>query len=165
MNKTQARSQIQKELKKRTWSVDAIRNILDTTKEDAPQAAHSIKNLSLGDAFLAMRLATGATEEDIKSKSRKMEYKIPRQVLMTYLPCNNHNGNYSPTSIGRLLGKNHATVLHAIKTVGNMIYTKDERYLFVVDRFLQEAKSINPNATDSFEYLSRFKRRQLKHYL
>lgn len=60
------------------------------------------------------------TEEDFFSKKRSREIVQARQVSM-YL-CKKHT-NLSLKSIGEALMRDHATVVHAIKTVSNLLET------------------------------------------
>jgi hypothetical protein len=57
--------------------------------------------------------------EEIKSKTRKREVCFPRQVAMYLIKANT---NYSLAHIGKIFnGKDHATVLHASRTVRNLM--------------------------------------------
>jgi phosphoglycolate phosphatase-like HAD superfamily hydrolase len=63
---------------------------------------------------------------EIKRKTRKPEIKEPRQIAMTLalnflLPKNGKL--YSKTNIGIFFGKDHATVIHANKTINNLLDT------------------------------------------
>jgi chromosomal replication initiation ATPase DnaA len=61
--------------------------------------------------------------EVMDMKTRKREVVTARQVSMTLAK---HFTNYSLAKIGTEIGgKDHATVLHACKTVNNLIDTKD----------------------------------------
>ena len=60
------------------------------------------------------------TEQDLMSKSRLHSLVMSRHEFC-YLARN--KTNLSLTMIGTLIGKNHATVLHSIKTWGNLLET------------------------------------------
>jgi chromosomal replication initiation ATPase DnaA len=73
----------------------------------------------------------GLSVRDLKSKTRITEIVIPRQVYWYYLKKN----KYSYSEIGRMFQKGHATVIHGIKRVNDLIYAKDsyaERYLKIL---------------------------------
>ena len=61
------------------------------------------------------------SEDDIKSKSRKREYVFPRQIChwITH-KIKRYSYAYIAKEIG---GKDHATVMHSIRTVNNLIET------------------------------------------
>lgn len=65
----------------------------------------------------------GVAYDQINVKSRKRELVEPRQVIMTLL---NTVARYSLANAGFLFGKDHATVLHAKKTISNFIDTDEE---------------------------------------
>jgi len=62
---------------------------------------------------------------ELRLVSRKREVVMPRQLAMYF--CKKYTRN-SLAAIGARYGKNHATVLHACKTVANLAET-DEGYL------------------------------------
>lgn len=64
------------------------------------------------------------SEEEMKSKSRKLEIVEARHYAMTML---RRNTPMSTIKIGKVFHRDHATVLHAIKTVTNNVslYIKD----------------------------------------
>lgn len=62
----------------------------------------------------------GISFEELKAKTRKHEVLHPRYILMYLLKQNKRN---SLQSIGNLFGKDHATVLNALKKVE--IYKND----------------------------------------
>jgi chromosomal replication initiator protein len=60
----------------------------------------------------------GVRLDDLKSKSRHKHIVIPRQVAM-FLLC--EDGRLSTPDVGRLLNRDHTTVLHGMKVVANDI--------------------------------------------
>jgi chromosomal replication initiation ATPase DnaA len=60
------------------------------------------------------------TPQEIKSRTRKHEIVWARQLAMWWLK---KIMNLSLTEIGRIFKRNHATVIHAIKTVDNLVET------------------------------------------
>lgn len=64
------------------------------------------------------------TKSKLLSDSRKREIVVPRQILMYYY---NVFERMSLSDTGALFGKDHATVLHAKKSVKNMTET-DKMY-------------------------------------
>jgi hypothetical protein len=75
---------------------------------------------------------------NVELKSRKREYLYIRYYLMAYLK---NKTNFSLSAIGSMIGgKDHATVLHALKTYEDIknykdvvSYTEDVRELFPMD--------------------------------
>lgn len=89
------------------------------------------------------------TEKAVMSKNRKAELRVPRQIIMTLL-CENFP-DISLAKIGRRCGgKDHATVLHAKKTILNWTETNkefkskynrlNEMVKMRIDRFYQSHK-------------------------
>jgi len=62
-----------------------------------------------------MRVDELINEYDLTSKSRKQDYIWNRSAVYNFL----HLCNYSLTEIGRMLDKNHATVIHGLKLYDN----------------------------------------------
>jgi len=83
----------------------------------------------------------GISKADISKKTRNREILQPRQITHYFAK---QKTNDSLTSIGRQIGeKDHATVLHSIKTVNNL-YSTDKTYRKYVDdisRLLMDKKS------------------------
>ena len=61
---------------------------------------------------------------DLKSRDRKLVYQ--RQFMMWYLRKRKH---MTLSAIGSLFGKDHATVLHAFKSV-EYYYERNDKYFF-----------------------------------
>lgn len=83
---------------------------------DAYRQLHSIGEKD--DYELATLIADhfGVTIYELKSNCRKTNITIARQLYMTILRLTT---NKTLTKIGAVVNRNHATVLHAIKTVKN----------------------------------------------
>ena len=61
------------------------------------------------------------TLEELSSDARHTEVRQPRQMLMRLLKLNFYK--LSLKEVGNMFNRNHATVLHAIKTVQNLYDT------------------------------------------
>lgn len=66
-------------------------------------------------------------------RTRKQEIVVARQLLFTILKWTNFG---SLKYIGSLAKMDHATVLHAIKSINNMLDTRDMRYFDPIMRVL-----------------------------
>jgi chromosomal replication initiation ATPase DnaA len=77
----------------------------------------------------------GTTIEELKSKRRDRDlFVIPRQVGMWWLK---NNTKKSLRLIGEVFGKDHATALHAIKTINNLIDTDKEFVEKIINKFVE----------------------------
>lgn len=84
--------------------------------------------LSLNEKFKDIILTlvfkhTGYDKETLKSRSRKRKQVEARQLNMYFLK---KHTNYTLEIIGELFNRDHATVLHAVKTINNLIETNKE---------------------------------------
>jgi hypothetical protein len=84
----------------------------------------------------------------IEGKGRKRELTEPRQ-LCYYIA--NKEYNYGPSEIAKFFGgntvngtKNHATILHGIKTIQNLIDT-DKNYKLLVETLIHKIKNGSTN--------------------
>lgn len=71
----------------------------------------------------------GMPLEKLKSKSRKREVITARFIYWYHLREN----RYTYEEIGRMFGMNHATVIHAVRTVDNFIAIDDS----YIEKFLK----------------------------
>ena len=71
----------------------------------------------------AIRLATGYSLKELKSKSRQKELTAARHILHYVLRV---NLNMLYTQIGFITNRNHATIIHSYVTVKNLIEINDE---------------------------------------
>lgn len=63
--------------------------------------------------------------EDLKKPNRRREYLDPRQIIMYFLRTKT---NLTFKTIGEMMGgKDHATVIHAVKCVENNMFFDDYR--------------------------------------
>ncbi len=69
-------------------------------------------------------------KQELFSKSRKREIVIARQTGM-YIINKKYGKKMSVTSVGDIYDKDHATVLHAIKTINNLMET-DRRFITMI---------------------------------
>ena len=77
----------------------------------------------------------GTTIEELKSKRRDRDlFVIPRQVGMWWLK---NNTKKSLRLIGEVFGKDHATALHAIRTINNLIDTDKEFVKKIIKKFVE----------------------------
>ena len=74
-------------------------------------------------------------KEAITTKTRQREVVEARQVLMTYRKIVTGK---SLKKVGKEFGKDHATVLHAIRTVNNLVET-DKVFHNKYKRFIERA--------------------------
>ena len=90
----------------------------DNRKEIFPETTIPAKQLEEIIKEIACKHSMLSVEELQKNnKSKRREYAMPRQVIMYLL----HKAcKYTVTRIGEKFSKNHATVLHAIRTVENL---------------------------------------------
>ena len=65
---------------------------------------------------------SGVAKEDILSVIRNREFVAARQLFFYYA---RKNTSHSLKKIGIFLGKDHATVLHSIKAVNDLLDIKD----------------------------------------
>ena len=75
--------------------------------------------------------ASGVAKEDILSKSRKREVVAARQAYCYYAK---QRTNHSLLVIGDLVDRDHATVIHSINKIEDLIDTKDKMTLELIDR-------------------------------
>lgn len=67
----------------------------------------------------------GVTVEDMKSKTRKQEVVVARQLFESLLKTKEYG---SAAAIGNILNRDHATVLHSDKTIRNYVHTRDKKF-------------------------------------
>lgn len=72
--------------------------------------------------------------------SRNRELVFKRQLLMWYL---RNNTNLSLSRIGQICGKkDHATVLHAVKSIDNLLSYNDKYFLEVTEEINKELREV-----------------------
>lgn len=81
----------------------------------------------------------GIKKEDIYSDKRTKTIALARQVSMYIIK---ELTNYSYPKIGSVIGKDHSTIIYAIKTVTNMM-ENDEAFKFNVEGLINDIKSSN----------------------
>ena len=74
-----------------------------------------------------------------ETKYRGLQYVQARQLFLVMM-VNHTKRTYE--SIGKILGKDHATVIHACKTIQNMIDT-DKRFKAMYDFIENRVKQLN----------------------
>ena len=80
--------------------------------------------------------ATGTDRAEVCSKSRKTETVAARQLFCFF--AKKHT-KHTFGQIGKMLGSyDHSTVIHAIKKVNDMIYTKDPLITGMFDKIKKE---------------------------
>jgi len=94
------------------------------------------KPISHKDIFIKVCDVFKQQPEDVLQKCRKRDYAIVRQVSMTLFRMKTR---LSLTQIGDFFSKDHATVLHSIKTVNNLRET-DRQFREQTDPLFIEAK-------------------------
>ena len=81
----------------------------------------------------------GVKKEDIYSDKRTKTIALARQVSMYIIK---ELTNYSYPKIGSVIGKDHSTIIYAIKTVTNMM-ENDEAFRFNVEGLINDIKGSN----------------------
>lgn len=81
----------------------------------------------------------GVKKEDIYSDKRTKTIALARQVSMYIIK---ELTNYSYPKIGSVIGKDHSTIIYAIKTVTNMM-ENDEAFKFNVEGLINDIKGSN----------------------
>ena len=96
----------------------------------------------------------GVTVQQLEGRSRKQPIATARQLAMHFI--RDKNPTLSLASIGEMFGRDHATVIHAIKTVKNLEETDpDFRELFrSIERQLQDTVKGNLNTIQSKKTIS-----------
>ena len=74
----------------------------------------------------------------VNTKSKKQEYVIPRQLLMSIM---SFLGGYSLGYIGGICNRDHATVLHAKKRIRNTLWN-DKQYGERIQRIYQKCEEM-----------------------
>lgn len=78
------------------------------------------KELSVEDIFAKVESVTGASFMAISGRSRTREFVVPRQLSIWFLK--NHT-SLTLCSIGRLVNRDHSTVLYSLEQAENLIST------------------------------------------
>ena len=77
----------------------------------------------------------GKSIEELKLKRRDRDlFVIPRQVGMWWMK---NNTKKSIRLIGEVFGKDHATALHAIRTINNLMDTDKEFVEKIIKKFIE----------------------------
>ncbi|WP_027000615.1 chromosomal replication initiator protein DnaA [Eisenibacter elegans] len=98
------------------------------------------RELSIDEIQQAVGEYFGISVEDMKSKTRKKEIVIARQVAMFFVK--EHANSFSLKSIGyHFGGRDHSTVIHAIQTINDYIQTRTDVRTYV-DEIRQKLKSL-----------------------
>lgn len=79
--------------------------------------------------------AFGVTMDEVRGRSRCEAYVFARQAYcyMAY-----RQTNQSAANIGKLIGRDHATVSHSIKTVENYLFANYRRFTDIYNMLLVE---------------------------
>jgi chromosomal replication initiator protein len=85
---------------------------------DLVAPGHSSRGVTPPAILLAVARYYGVNADDLKSKSRHKQIVEPRQMAMYLL---REDAHLSTPEIGRLLNRDHTTVLHGIKQIVNDI--------------------------------------------
>lgn len=106
--------------------------------------------------------ACGITMEQIDQRNRKREIVIARQIGMMYMAL--HKGvkeyNISLAKIGAMYGgKDHATVLHATRTIKQLVESKDEYVTECFDLFKKGLSEVHTSyVTDKIKSIKPIKK-------
>ena len=74
--------------------------------------------------------------EEITGQNRITHIKIYRQVIHALLFAS----GYGYSEIGRLLNRDHVTIMHSVKTVSNMIQIHDMQYIKAIWEMSKESE-------------------------
>ena len=96
------------------------------------------RKISLEEALDVVCAKTDCDKEGVISKSRKGLYPFSRQLIMFVM--NGCNKNLGLAEIGRMLDKDHATVIHAVRTV-RQDYVGCKARKRIIDEVLAEINS------------------------
>lgn len=88
----------------------------------------------------------GVKEADVLGRSRQAGIDIARHVYFWLM----YQSGYSYSKIGRLNGRNHATIMNSVKVVNNAIEVKDRQVLDVWDK----VKHLRASKTEATELSS-----------
>lgn len=99
---------LQYEVQKLKGEISRLRNINYQLKKDGEAALNTPTDLN--DILRASAAFCDMTPEDIKSKTRVQKYVRARVLFM--VKARNHG--HSLKAIGRFIGRDHSTVIHAI---------------------------------------------------
>ena len=88
--------------------------------------------------------------EDVFSPSRLKQYVIPRHVLMWFLAENSH---LTVSSVAKMFGKHHATVVHACKSVKRHLEVGDHLMVWHVNTIEQIAPEVWKHESEESEEL------------
>ena len=97
------------------------------------------KKITLQVILTAVVYATDVSEKDIKSKSKKPEYTLPR--FMYYYLSQKYT-HHSLREIGELVGgRNHATIIHGIKSMKDWLETNNKGAVELHQKCMKELTS------------------------
>lgn len=99
--------------------------------------AYAIPGIKTMDELIAE--AFGVTVDGMKSRTKFRENTEARQFAMWYRLM---NSDKSQAEIGKIYGRDHATVIHARKTFYDL-YETDNRFKKKADKALELLKNIN----------------------
>jgi len=74
--------------------------------------------------------------EEITGQNRITHIKIYRQVIHALLFAS----GYTYSEIGRMLNRDHVTIMHSVKTVSNMIQIHDTQYIKAIWEMSKESE-------------------------
>lgn len=94
--------------------------------------------------FNLVKKHTGIDVEDLKTKSRKRPKVVARQLNMSFIE---RHTKYTLQAIADIFNRDHATVLHAKKTISDLIDT--DKNIRILNELIEEEIS---------KYKSRFKK-------
>ena len=92
--------------------------------------------------------------DELKIKSRKRELVMTRQIIAWMIKSKIVKNSMSLASIGEVIGRDHATVLHACRTVNNLIETERDFKDQMIRRCFEMGAIIRPNKEVIYEVSS-----------
>jgi chromosomal replication initiation ATPase DnaA len=93
---------------------------------------HPFEKTPVEDVVLKVSELTGVTPMEMRSKSRKREYVIARQVVMWIIYQTN---KVTWTEIGKYFLRDHSTVIHSVKSVDNALFWPQSNEYKIIEKY------------------------------
>lgn len=108
----------------------------------------SMERKRLMESTLAQLVASYKSQYNLNplEGTRRESVIIARQCLLSIL---HQKYNQSPSYLGRLVNKNHATILHCSKVVNNALHYRDTQYVDEINRWAVIFDEVMPNSNET----------------
>lgn len=120
----------------RTAAIVQLRGGIDKYKQVIKSLENKIKDLQkyIDGTEVEKRIrivceATGIPQKDVFSKSRKAEIVEARHLLCYLL-----NKDLTTMDVGKVMGLDHSTVVHAVKKIKDLLSINDKRIVELVNK-------------------------------